>query len=67
MLKDYYVYFVDDIINESDDPLNFKETIKAEDSSEWLKAMEDEIDSINKNEVWKLSDLHKERKTVGCK
>ena len=29
--------------------------------------MKDEIDSIEKNEVWELCDLPKDRKSIGCK
>lgn len=66
-LKDYYVYSVEDIINELDNLLNFKETIKAKDSSKWLKTMKDKINSINMNGVWDLTDLLRERKATGCK
>lgn len=62
MLKDYYIYYVEDIINESDDPLNFNEAIKAKDSPKWLKAMKDEINSKHKNGFWELTDLPQGRK-----
>ncbi|MFV0960747.1 reverse transcriptase domain-containing protein, partial [Klebsiella pneumoniae] len=33
----------------------------------WIKAMDDEITSINKNNVWELVDSSKGRKPIGCK
>jgi hypothetical protein len=66
ILKDHYVLSVDDI-NLQDDPLNFKEAINNNDANEWIKAMNDEINSIKNNDVWELTDLPIQRKTIGCK
>lgn len=50
-----------------DNPLNFEEATKAEDSFEWLKTMKNEINFINKNGVCELTDLCQERKAIWCK
>ena len=49
-LKDYYVY---NIIESLDELKNDKKEINSSNSFEWLKAIEEEINSINRNEVWK--------------
>jgi hypothetical protein len=43
---------------------NFKEAVRKE---EWRKAMNEEMISIEKNQIWKLVDLPKEKKAVGLK
>jgi Reverse transcriptase (RNA-dependent DNA polymerase). len=49
------------------DPISFKEAMKSEHSSEWLKAMKDEIKSMSTNKVWDLVEIPEGAKTVGCK
>jgi hypothetical protein len=66
ILKDHYVLSVDDI-NLQDDPLNFKEAINSNDANEWIEAMNDEINSIKNNDVWRLTNLPIQRKAIGCK
>lgn len=34
-------------------------------SFEWLKAIEEEINSINRNEVWQITNLPHETKAIG--
>ena len=41
--------------------------IKVQDAQYWLEAMREEIESIEKNRVWQLVDLPKDRKAIGCK
>ena len=53
--------------NLDNDPENFSEAVNSIDSDKWLEAMKDEIESINKNNVWELTDLPKDRKAIGCK
>ena len=33
----------------------------------WMKAMEEEMHSIEKNETWELVELPKDKKCIGCK
>ncbi|GJW82981.1 ribonuclease H-like domain, reverse transcriptase, RNA-dependent DNA polymerase [Tanacetum coccineum] len=47
-----------------DEPKNFKEASKDE---KWIEAMQVEIDSINKNNTWKLTTLPKDHKAIGLK
>ena len=73
-MNDYYVYnsevscFSTDMeIGDPFDPTSYSEAMRSQESDLWMEAMKDEIDSIEKNEVWELCDLPKDRKSVGCK
>ena len=55
---------VDNVIQ---DPLSYKSTIEDVDKDEWLKAMNLEMDSMYSNSLWKLEDLPKGVKPIGCK
>jgi len=46
------------------DPTTFENVVKEE---KWRKAMDDEIDVIERNSTWELSDLPKGHKTIGVK
>ena len=50
-----------------DDPRNVKEVVNSEDSDLWEKAMDEEMDSLDKNEAWNLVQLPVGRKVVGSK
>ena len=50
------------------DPSNFNEAISIkEEKPYWIKAMQEEMDSILLNDTWTLVDLPPGRKVVGCK
>lgn len=49
------------------DPTSYKEAMNSDQSSEWNKAMIDELESMKKNDVWDLVDLPNGVKPVGCK
>ena len=63
----YYESLMTNILEEFEDPLNYDDALKSNESTKWLKAMEVEIESIVKNDVWELSDLPKDRKAISCK
>lgn len=46
------------------DPVDFKDAIEEE---RWVKAMEEEIHSIEKNDTWELTDLPRGKKPIGVK
>lgn len=48
-------------------PQTFKEAMTSTDSREWVKAMDDEIKSLNDNNTFTLTNLPKGKKTVGGK
>ena len=63
---DYEVYNAEGLQMEGD-PTSFEEAMRSEHSSKWLKAMEDEMKSMNANKVGGLETIPKGAKTVGCK
>jgi hypothetical protein len=48
-------------------PPHLKKAMRSDHSSNWLKAMEDEMKSMSTNKVWDLEIIPKGAKTVGCK
>ncbi|GBO02301.1 hypothetical protein AVEN_21648-1 [Araneus ventricosus] len=60
-LNDYFVY---EASVTTLDSVSFEgiETLPKEEQILWRKAMNEEMESLNKNEVWKLVELPKERK-----
>ena len=62
---DFHSHF--DLFITDDDPRNVKEAVNSEDSDLWKKAMDEEIDSLDKNEAWKLVQLPAGRKAIGSK
>jgi len=57
----FYVYSI------NSDPYSFKETMESQDASFWKEAVQDEIDSIMKNNTWVLVDLPPECKPITLK
>lgn len=49
------------------EPKSLNEALAAENKSQWLKAMEEEIASMKKNGTWDLVSLPKDRKAIGSK
>lgn len=54
-------------INAIIEPKNYNEVLKSPDKDNWIKAMNEEVNSLMKNQTWVLCDLPKGRKAVGCK
>ena len=55
-------YLIQDVLGE--DPTQFEEAVKHE---KWRKAMDSEIQSIEKNQTWELMDLPTGSKAIGVK
>ncbi|KAK9179751.1 hypothetical protein WN943_028956 [Citrus x changshan-huyou] len=52
---------------DQEEPKTYEEAVASKESAQWIKAMEDEMDSLNKNGTWKLIQKPEGRKVVGCK
>jgi hypothetical protein len=63
---DYEIYTSEEIHMEGD-PTSYEEAMRSPHSSKSREAMEDEMRSMNANQVWKLEEIPKGAKTVGCK
>jgi hypothetical protein len=50
-----------------EDPANFKKAVSSHDAKKWIEAMNEELESIQKNDVWELTYLPSQRKMIGCK
>ena len=46
------------------DPTTFESAVK---DAKWWKAMDDEIEAIERNDTWELTNLPKGHKTIGVK
>ena len=49
------------------EPSNYSEAIISADCNNWLTAMQDEMESLEKNGTWDLVKLPKDKKPVRCK
>ncbi len=45
----------------------YKEVVRTLESSDWKKAMDEEMQSLHKNHTWDLVQLPKGKKEIGCK
>ncbi|GJU34286.1 zinc finger, CCHC-type containing protein [Tanacetum coccineum] len=54
----------DELLLLEEEPRNYKEVAQ---DKKWIKAMQIEIDSINKNKTWKLTTLPDKQKAIGLK
>lgn len=59
-----YALSVDSLPTE---PKSYQEAISGKDSIRWKNAMQEEMESLLKNEVWELVPLPKDRKPISCK
>ena len=50
-----------------DEPSTFEEACQREDKNLWLTAMEEEMQSLHKNQTWKLVDWPSNKKVIGCR
>ncbi|GMP88605.1 hypothetical protein CsSME_00040528 [Camellia sinensis var. sinensis] len=64
VLKDHYVFQVEELNNLVDDPTSYNEAMSNSDAPQWLESMNEELDSIKKNDVWELTDLPNGRKAI---
>lgn len=49
------------------EPSDYNEATSSSETQHWLKAMEDEINSLKENGIWILCDLPEVRKAIGSK
>ena len=57
----------DVLLIEDDEPTTYEESLNSSKSGKWLIAMESEMDSMYKNQVWTSVDPPEEIKHIGCK
>ena len=52
---------------EYDEPSTYAEAVSSNESAQWCVAMNEEIESLQKNQTWELVEPLKNRRIVGCK
>lgn len=65
-VDDFIVYKVENT-SKIPEPKTFNQAMKSEHAKEWYDAMQEELNSIEKNETWELTDLPEDRKAVVSK
>uniref|UniRef100_A0ACD5Z493 Uncharacterized protein n=1 Tax=Avena sativa TaxID=4498 RepID=A0ACD5Z493_AVESA len=67
-LDDYFV-FLGEVHSKTleEEPKSYKEAMASPESNLWMDAMYEELNSMNKNKVWELVTLPKDRKPIGSK
>ncbi|GBN41194.1 Retrovirus-related Pol polyprotein from transposon TNT 1-94 [Araneus ventricosus] len=55
------------LLAEHAEPDTYKEAIASKESSEWLAAMKEEMDSLEANNTWKLVNIPYDRKAIGSR
>ena len=54
-------------IVDDDVPSTYREAVQCSEVDKWKKAMDEEMQSLRKNETWELAQLPKNKKAIGCK
>lgn len=49
------------------EPLTLKQAMNCAQSNKWIEAMKEELNAINENETWEVTDLPTGRKAIGSK
>jgi hypothetical protein len=62
-----YALSVAEEIKGNTEPSNYSEAIHSTDCNNWVTAMHDEMESLEKNGTWDLVKLPKEKKLIRCK
>ena len=67
--EDSAVAFALSVAEEIDceEPANYEEALSSQEWEKWDAAMDDEYGSLEKNKMWNLVDLPKDKKAIGCK
>jgi hypothetical protein len=62
-----YALIVAEEIEGVAEPSDYSEAITSADCNNWMTAMQDEMESLEKNGTWDLVKLPKDKKSVSCK
>jgi hypothetical protein len=62
-----YAMSVAEEIEGNSEPSNYSEAITSADRNNWMAAMQDEMESLEKNGTWDLVKLPKNKKPIHCK
>ncbi|KAJ4719824.1 Retrovirus-related Pol polyprotein from transposon TNT 1-94 [Melia azedarach] len=63
----YALQVAEEVDTNSNEPSTYKEAVTCTESTQWLAAMGDEMESLHKNQTWELTKRPRDRKIVTCK
>ncbi|KAJ4718466.1 Retrovirus-related Pol polyprotein from transposon TNT 1-94 [Melia azedarach] len=63
----YALQVAEKVDTDSNKPSTYKEAVTCTESTQWLAAMGDEMESFHKNQTWELTKRPRDRKIVMCK
>ena len=49
------------------DPYTYQEAIESQDRERWVQTMSEEMQSLHKNQTWRLVQLPQEKRPIDCK
>src|SRR3954470_18433894 len=55
------------LVTEARDPACYRDAIEADNHDKWVIAMEEKMESLERNETWSLVNLPKGSKAIGCR
>ncbi|KAI4299821.1 hypothetical protein L6164_033246 [Bauhinia variegata] len=55
------------LLMEEEEPSTLQEAMNSSDASQWMTAMQEEMEALHKNKTWKLVPLPQGRKPIGNK
>ncbi|KAF2880448.1 hypothetical protein ILUMI_25726 [Ignelater luminosus] len=64
---DFVMYRGNNIMADCVEPNNYEEAIQSQHSKEWKQTMDEEMNSLWKNETWNLEKLPVDKKAIPCK
>ena len=64
---DGYVMIAEDLADKTEYPETFEEAVSSKNHTEWKKAMNSEIASLEENRTWDLVNLPQDAKAIPCK
>ena len=63
----YYALSCAEQVEDASEPTTYTEAIDSVDKDKWISAMQEEMQSLEKNDTWKIVHLPKQKKHVRCK
>ena len=54
------------LVTEAGDPACYRDAIEVDDHERWVTVMEEEMESLERNETWSLVNLPKGSKAISC-
>lgn len=49
------------------EPDSYEDAMKSENAEQWISAINDELNSLEKNKTWEIVEKPKNKNVVGCK